>query len=700
VSMGQPTAWPAGGGQASASGQPAQAAAQGQGPWPAQATAPGQTHWPAQTTAPGQTGWGADRGPRVPEQRGAVQQPPGSGGDRRASAAKPRRIRRSGTLLGLHSGQLVAAEAAGALLLAAAAGGLAWVAVAVPVAVIILTVAFARIKRHWAYQWLGLGSQYLGRRRSLAGGSDPTALLDLLRPTGGVTTVDVDGVGVGVIEDAYGLTAILELGDPTALLAEAAPLMPSPAELLPPATADQPQVRLQLLVSGVPAPALSAGSGSPATSYRQLTEGRVLALQRAFLAVHVRRAGEFGEAELLRALSSAIRRARRRLEREDLPCRQLAADTTLRVLAELAHLDPAQGLQEDWSAVAVGGLRQVSFQLRRWPDVRGDLGRALLPRLLTLPGASTTVSLAAERLDAEEVRVELVVRLASPGPQTQAAAIGALRRLLGQAGAAVQRLDGTQLAGLAATLPLGGAADPGAAGLAGVLDRTAAAALIGDAGMRTTAGTLSALELPVGGSGLMMGVNRHGEPITVRLFRPEPTRVALFGGLRYAELVALRALALGADVVVQTGRPQAWEPFIRAVSGPADSLTLAPPNRPLELVPSTPLRPQLVLVDVGPVGAMGVPVVEAAWRATLVVRDDLGPQDGDVLARADLVLLPPLTPPEAEVAGNVLGLSQLAGHLPRIRSDMVGVVVGRRTLRWALLAPTPIEQQLVGAMTR
>src|SRR5262249_58046322 len=111
---------------------------------------------------------------------------------------------------------------------------------------------------------------------------------------------------------------------------------------------------------------------------------------------------------------------------------------------------------------------------------------------------------------------------------------------------------------------------------------------------------LAALHLPAGGAGLMMDVNRHGEPTTIRLFRPEPTRVALFGGLRYAQLTALRALALGAQVVAQTGRPQAWEPFIRGVSGSGDALTLAPPNRPLELASATPLQSQLIVVDVGP----------------------------------------------------------------------------------------------------
>ncbi|GAA1802687.1 hypothetical protein GCM10009835_21910 [Planosporangium flavigriseum] len=645
MSMGQPTAWPVGAGGA----------------------AP-----PGRTREPTQTGWGT----------------------------RPARVRQRGTLFRWHSGQVVAAEFAVVVLLAAAGSGLPWLIAVSPASLIVLAVTFGRIKGHWAYEWLALGSRYLGRRGTLPAGADPAALLDLVRPTAVVNSVEVDAATIGVIEDAYGLTAVLELGDPSALLADAAPLAPSPAELLPAPNADQPQVRLQLLVSGFPAPALRAGSGSPATSYRQLTEGRILALQRSFLAVHVRRSGGFAEAELLLALSSAVRRARRRLAREELPCRALSADTALRVLGELAHLDGATELQEDWSAVSAGRLRQVSFRLHRWPDVGGDLGRSLLTRMLTLPGAATTVSLAAERLDAEEVRAELVVRLASPGPQNETVALGALQRLLGAAGARARRLDGTQLAGLAATLPLGGAADPGAAGLADVLDRSADAALVGDAGMRATPQALAALELPTAAAGLVMGVNRRDEPTTVRLFRPKPTRAALFGGVRYAHLVVLRALALGAQVVVQTGRPQTWEPFDRAIGGAGNALTILPLDRPVELPPATPLQPQLVIVDVGPVGGMAMPVVEAAWRAVLVLRDELASHDLDILARADLVLLPPLSVPEAEIAGYGLGLDQLASNLPRVRPDMVGVVAGRQTLRWTLLSATPIEQQLIGGISR
>src|SRR3954454_2348413 len=149
---------PAGGG-AMTTGQPAA--------WPSSAghsTDPGPTD--PGPTGP-RSGWGAEPdGPRVPipGQRGPERPPAGP------PPPEPRRIRRRGTLLGLHSGQLVTAELALIVLLASAAGGAARVAVAAPVAAILLVVAFGRIRRMWAYQWLALGSRFVGRRRVLPRG--------------------------------------------------------------------------------------------------------------------------------------------------------------------------------------------------------------------------------------------------------------------------------------------------------------------------------------------------------------------------------------------------------------------------------------------------------------------------------------------------------------------------------------------------
>jgi hypothetical protein len=205
------------------------------------------------------------------------------------------------------------------------------------------------------------------------------------------------------------------------------------------------------------------------------------------------------------------------------------------------------------------------------------------------------------------------------------------------------------------------------------------------------------LELPIGAAGLMLGTNRHGRPVVARLFRPEQTRVLLVGGVRCAQLIAFRAMALGARVVVQTARPQAWDPFVRGAAVPGDAIALVPPGRPIQIPPGSALYPLLMVVDVGPVGADNRP--RAGWQATLVVRDDFSPADVDVASRADLLLLQPLRPEEASLVGGTLGLGEATQWLTRIRADMLALV-NRRAVRWAALSETPIEQQLIGAPAR
>ena len=442
--------------------------------------------------------------------------------------------------------------------------------------------------------------------------------------------------------------------------------MPAPSSLLPPEGPEHPPTRVQLLLAGSPAPAPRIGGGPPATSYRQLSDGRLPGYERAVIAVRVLRAEGWSEADLRRSLTSASRRISRRLA--PLRARRLDGDAVLRVLTELAHHD-GSAVRESWGHSVVGGLVQASFRLRRWPDLRAETARRLVPRMLALPAAATTVVIGA----GPGPSADLTVRLASDTPAHLAAAAQALRRLVSAEGAAVSRLDGEQLPGTAATLPLGGGTPP-------LVRRR-----------QVTPPAIDALDLPYGVAGLMIGANRHGAPVVVQLFRPEPTRAVVVGGMTATQLLVFRAMGLGARIVVQTARPQAWEPFVRSASAPGEAIALMPPGRPIGGPPPGPLRPLLVVVDVGPVAADRTP--GPGWQATLVVRDDLTPADVDAIGHADLVVLQPLPPEEAALAGAALGLGDAAGWLTRIRDDMVGVV-SRRTLRWALLSPTPVERSL------
>ncbi|MCW3838861.1 type VII secretion protein EccE [Micromonospora yasonensis] len=572
----------------------------------------------------------------------------------------------------VRAGQVVAAQVAVAALVAAVGRGVAVTAAALLLAILLLPGAWVRWRGRWLYEWLLVGLGHVSRRRALPATSGPAALLELVAPAASVHSAELAGSPAAVLDDPAGMTALLEIGDPGDLLGDGPRTLPAPLSLLPAPGPETPPVRIQLLFSASPAPVPAVGGGTAGTSYRQLTDGRLAGRSRVVLAVRTVRVDGWSDEELRRALSSAVRRIVRRLG--PLAGRPLGGSAALRVVAELAHHDLGAPVRESWPALTADGLTQATYRLRRWPDPGGDAGRRLLPRLLALPATATTVALCVgprADTDAAPVPAELTVRLAAWTSAELAVAERALRRLVGDLGAEIRRLDGEHLAGLTATLPL-------------------AVAPVGPA---NAGAELDGLELPVGESGVMVGANRHGGAVTVRLFGPGTIRLLLVGGVRAAQLMALRALALGARVVVQTARPRAWEPFVRGVGAPGGAVPLVPPGRPVGGAPGSPLQPLLVVVDAGPVPPEVGPA--AAWQSVLVVRDELIPADSAALARADLAILQPLDPAEAALAGTALGLGGSAEWLTRIRDDMVAVV-NRRALRWALLSPTPIESQLVG----
>ncbi|MFC5000728.1 type VII secretion protein EccE [Dactylosporangium cerinum] len=525
-------------------------------------------------------------------------------------------------------------------------------------------------------------------------GSRPAGdtLLAAVRPGAVMTSVDIDGVDVGVFEDADGLTATIQVGDLSDLLGDAPPPLPPLSALLPTPAPDLPEVRIQLLVSATVAPGPGAAATASATSYRQLTDGLVLAHRQVLLSLRIRRAGGYQREDLERSLAAAIRRACRLLGKAGLPARPLSPPSAMAALTEAARHRPDRPIRVTRHGLEVGGLQQAVFRLRRWPR-----DGPLADRLLVLPCSAVTIALTATG-DEETCRAELTIRLAAPTPLALDQATAALDRVVTALGAEVTRLDSAQLDALAATLPLGGGAPADTAALAGLLTGRDDLTLDGTTAAQVTAAHLASLEPTAGGAGLMLGVNRHGTPVVIRPFRAEPTRAVLIGGLRCAEMLTLRALALGAHVTVRSTRPDAWSPFLRGLGG--EPITLLPADQPLDPSPPTATDPQLLVIDTGPADGRSPAVTEAAWRATLLVRDDLTAADADLLTRADLVLLQPLTPAEATVATEVLGLTESASWLTRIPPEMLGIVVSRRTVRWAHLSPTPVELQLTGGPAR
>ncbi len=597
-----------------------------------------------------------------------------------AGALHPRSPRR---VLGVGSGQIVAAQLALALVIAAAQWNAIALAAAVPIAAAMVVLGWGRLRGRWLSEWVSIWLRYRGRDRHLEQGTDASGLLALTHPGSRVSTFDIEASPVAMIADGEGLVALLELGESAVIPTRSWHALPSPGSLLPIPAADTPPVKLQLLLHSV----ATTGSAPVAASYRQLTAGRLLASERAILAVRVQRAEGWSEEDLERALSGAVRKVRAKLG--GVPHRALGEVGALRVLGEFAGHDGTQAAQEGWAAMHIGGLLQTTHRVERWPQSHPDPSHALLPRLLRLPATMVCVSLTAgpyrgsgeANSPTDQMPAQLTVRVATPDQASLANAVNSMRQVLASDQASVRRFDGEQMDGLLATLPLAGPTPAGLPFEESLLRRSA---------------SVASLTTPYGGSGMMIGVNRHQEPVAFRLFRPEATRLVLIGGVPIAQTVAVRAMALGAHVLVQTTRPWAWDAFSRGL-GSGAALTVMAPG-PVTVPPGQPLRPLLTIVDAGPVAADRSP--GSPWHSTLVLRDDLSPVDVDVLGRADLALLQPLHPAEAAVAVSVLGLSRdQESWLSRAQPGMVGVV-HRRSVRWAALSQTQYEQQLIGSLNR
>jgi type VII secretion protein EccE len=667
--------------------------------------------------------------------------------------------------VGLH--QVIATQAAAVLvLIGMVLGGPARFA-AVAGAAVLLALTWARARGRWVFEWIAAGLRFRARRRPGAG------IFELAVPGIEVTSTDLPGGPAAVLADASGLTMLLELGDPAGLLAEARPALPAPWELLP-AGPGHPPARIQLLLTGAPAPIAAAGSGPVAGSYRMLTQGRVLGHARAVLAVRVARAEGWSDGELRQALTGQVRKLAKRLTAQPLD-----RPTAVRLLFDLAYADPAAEIHEEWTALRTGGQSQVTFH----GHSRHGTGPSaeLLGRLLQLPVTATTVTLTADLPDpdfAGQPAASLAVRLTDPEPATVEAAITVLRRLTAREGIELHRRDGDHLPGLTATLPLA-VAEPAAP-----TDRapqTGPQPADGTPGRPKLPMGWGGLALPTSWAGLAVGRNRQGQPVVVRLFRPEHTGIVLVGGIRCAQLLAFRAIAIGARVLVRTNRPRDWATFAHGAAAPSGTIGIAPPGHPVEPPPSSPLHPLLTILDLGPsprpprrptrrsrtaptiwAGPPGVtrvgstradppheldawPTDDSApdeagppaygpdwvsdrtdwpspgstpagtgadgpsdpakradggpWEATLTVRDEIGPGDAGALLAADLLLAQPLSEPEAELVGGALSLGDTTRLLGRMRPGMVGVL-GRQAVRWAMLAPTPVEKVLIGDVDR
>ncbi|NNG95654.1 type VII secretion protein EccE [Gordonia araii NBRC 100433] len=81
-------------------------------------------------------------------------------------------------------------------------------------------------------------------------------------------------------------------------------------------------------------------------------------------------------------------------------------------------------------------------------------------------------------------------------------------------------------------------------------------------------GYLAGVDLPMSGCGQLIGADAQGRAVALPLAGPAVRHVDIVGPLRLAQQVILRAIALGARVLVNTERPAEWARMAQAVGNP------------------------------------------------------------------------------------------------------------------------------------
>ncbi|MFI5777168.1 type VII secretion protein EccE [Nocardia sp. NPDC051570] len=189
----------------------------------------------------------------------------------------------------------------------------------------------------------------------------------------------------------------------------------------------------------------------------------------------------------------------------------------------------------------------------------------------------------------------------------------------------LRRLPGQQLRALVDTLPIGAPSRAQVDENRGPLD------------------ALADITVPTAGCGQLIGADSTGRAIAVPLIGEGTRHLEVIGALDLAQQVVLRAIALGAQTVVHTARPEAWHTMVSGVDVP-HALSLAPRSAGASHhPPSPPAQPGAPYPQTTVVVFDGIAPTALPGGATILYVHD--PHDPAVPFHADVTLLQdPATP--------------------------------------------------------
>jgi hypothetical protein len=195
-------------------------------------------------------------------------------------------------------------------------------------------------------------------------------------------------------------------------------------------------------------------------------------------------------------------------------------------------------------------------------------------------------------------------------------------------------------------------------------------------------------------AGLVIGRDMQQQPVTVRLFRDEPTRVVVIGGWWLSWLVVFRTLAVGARVVVRTSAIGRWQGLAQAAQGGGDRLSVIVGEQPVE-VPANQTSPVLLVDDLGQTGA-SQRAAQAPWQTRLTILPRLTRNGLAVTGEATMVIAQRLTAQEASGLAELLRLSAQTTSLLQVMHDDMIALVGGGADRYVWVNATSVEQRFFG----
>lgn len=164
-----------------------------------------------------------------------------------------------------------------------------------------------------------------------------------------------------------------------------------------------------------------------------------------------------------RALIGALSRVRNALEGRGVRTRPLDPDELLKAGVTAAELNAVAGserrvaLHERWSGVTAAGIGHASYAIAGWPKGKVTTSFNALTGVRAL-SSTTALSLSPAGDGTGQVGLRGMVRVSARTPAELAEADQRLTQAAERLGLALTPMRGLQLAGLAATLPLGGIA--------------------------------------------------------------------------------------------------------------------------------------------------------------------------------------------------------------------------------------------------